>query len=94
MPTKYSGNDYFARQQRLADQEEEAMRNILKIRDMEPKREQSYDRKGEGGTKTAPMPGVTYDEGNIVDNLLDFLKIKPRQKRFTKPKPAGRSGFI
>ena len=87
-------NDYFSRQKRLEQQQAEAMRDLLRISESEPKREQAYGRQGEGGTKTAPMPGVVYDEGNIIDKVLDYLKIKPRKKRFTKPQPAGRSGFI
>ena len=87
-------NDYFSRQKRLEQQQAEAMRDLLRISESESKHEQSYGRQGEGGTKTAPMPGVVYDEGNLIDKVLDYLKIKPRKNRFTKPQPAGRSGFI
>ena len=91
---KYKGNDYFTNQKRLSDQQDAAMKSILKISESESKHPQSYGREGEGGTKVAPMPGTYYDEGNFVDKVLDFLKIKPRKGRFKKPKPAGRAGYI
>ena len=88
-------NDWFTRQKRLNRQEEDAMRELLKINESQSKKVQSYGRKDDStGATVSPMPGVTYDEGGIVDRLLDFLKIKPRKGRFKKPKPAGRSGFI
>ena len=89
MSSRFKGNDWFTRQQRLADQERMAMRDLLRITEGEPKREQSYDPSG-----SSRMPGVVYDEGGIVDKILDILKIKPRKGRYTKPTPAGRSGFI
>ena len=91
---KYKGNDYFTNQRRLSDQQDAAMKSILKISESDFGKAKAYDRRGEGGAKVAPMPGTYYDEGNLVDKLLDFLKIKPRKGRFKKPKPAGRAGFI
>ena len=91
---KYS-NDYFGRQQRLADQEREAMRHTLKIQDADFKKPKSYDRRGEGGTKVAPMPGgVYYEEPNMLRKFLDYLRITPPDQRFIAPKPAGRQGYI
>ena len=88
-------NYYFSRQKRLDKQQTEAMRGLLKINESESKFEQSFDQKGEKGIRVAPMPGVTYyEEPNMLRKFLDYLRITPSEQRFTKPQPAGRSGFI
>ena len=94
-------NDYFSRQKRLARQEEEAMRTILKIRDMEPKTGgdgNTYERKSPDGSKPAHMPGTKmYESPNMLEKLLQMLKIKKRQDiqpRTPIDSRAGRSGYI
>ena len=80
--------DYFGRQKRLADQERDAMRNLIKIGESDFGKTKSYYHQG-----SAKMPGVTYyTPPSLLEKLLDVLKIKPSKgKTKTTPSPLRRS---
>ena len=88
-------NGYFARQRRLANQEAEAMRDLQRLNESQPKHQPAYTNKGVDGKKVAPMPGVIYyEEPGPVRKLLEKLKIiKPDSKRI-RPTQRGTRGFI